>query len=91
MIYTSKGSVFPTTTRNVTTAADTFTVVLNDLFKYTEYDIMMTAITIADGNRTLPIVARTDSDSKFDGRVQSGTKVIEKLAKLRVLCRFNLL
>lgn len=66
VIFTSKGTVFPTTTRNVTTTADTLNVVLNGLYKFTDYHIVITAITIADGNRSLPIIVRTDSDGKCD-------------------------
>jgi len=65
VIFTSMGSVFPHTTRNVTTPADTLSVVLNGLYKYTEYDIQVTAITISDGEPSLPVSAQTDSDSKF--------------------------
>ncbi|KAK3728134.1 hypothetical protein QZH41_019448, partial [Actinostola sp. cb2023] len=62
VLFTPRGSVFPHTTSNVTTTADSLSVQLNELHKYTEYDIVMTALTIADGNRSVPIIARTDSD-----------------------------
>jgi len=65
VIFTSMGSVFQPTRRNVTTPADTLSVVLNGLYKYTEYDIQVTAITISDGEPSLPMVIRTDSDSEF--------------------------
>jgi len=65
VIYTSTGSVFPNTTRNVTTRADSFNVVLTNLYKNTKYDIRMTAINVIDGVPSSPVSAKTDADSKF--------------------------
>jgi glucose/arabinose dehydrogenase len=63
--FTPRGSIFPNIDGNVTTDVDTLRTILTDLHKYTEYAIVVSGFTTGDGNKSQPVMVKTDSDGKI--------------------------